>query len=341
MSDKTPKTSWVKLKNQQSDQEQGQQYNQGFHDPKSQAQNQAQKDRVQSNISINSVTDFLLVPNVKQNSNPETIRRTEDEKYFYKPSNHTNAKPQGSSWFIVTFLMISVVIVGLYFYVLLEEKNNQISGLEREISNKSNNQNLDKNNPKSGQVKGVFEDLTNKSEAKNNSENLKTSQNPSQTNGTISSNTFTILGDVKTLGFESEKIDTQIPYLNNQNATKTTLSSTFSESGKTLTDKIEIFSLEMSQSSDKSTIINNLLKQNPQYQVDQKVDIETLKSQNNLLFTKLTPKTATNTDNSVFYVAQSAEYNYIIQVTNNSKNKAARAKINDFLDTFITKTSFN
>jgi len=269
---------------------------------------------------IPPAVDTPITPHhTSQTVNPEHIRRQSEEKYFYQ-SDHKSKSKETSNWFIVTFLMTVVILGSLYFFFALEDKNNQISGLERQISNKADNR-----------VKGVLEIKTPSSQNDtNNSKNEIT-----QSTDGISDKNFSILADLNSLNFKIEKTNVSIDYLNNQIGSKTSLVKTSSIDGKNIQDIIDIYAAEKQSVFDKNTVIANLLKSKPDYVLDK----DNIPSKNGISFSSLKSKTIGST--TKIYVGLSQNFTYIIETSNPSNGISSQSSINDFISNIISKISFN
>lgn len=260
-----------------------------------------------------------VAPHHTQTINPEQSRSQKEEKYFYQ-SGHKNKPKDTSNWFIVTFLMTVVILGFLYFFFALEDKNNQISGLERQLSNKADNR-----------VKGVLE-------IKNPDSQNDTTESKSdftQSADGFSDKNFSILADLNSLNFKIEKTNVSIDYLNNQIGTKTSLVKITSLDGKTYRDIIDIYTAEKQSVFDKSTIVANILKIKNDFVIDQ----DNLKSKNGLNITSL--KTKNSEVSNKIYVGVSENFTYVIESSNPSRAITPQSKLNDFISNIISNISLN
>jgi len=241
--------------------------------------------------------------------NPENIRHQDEEKYFYK-SNKIKSK-DGSIWFILTFLMTLIILGSIYFYFLIEDKNNQISGLERQLSNKADNR-----------VKGVKE--TNQSQ----------NSNATITSETINVSPFSILQNNQNPEFKISTVSVAIPYFNNQIGSKSTLSKESQVKNQKYIDKIEVYSAEKQDLLSKNDIIKKVIESEKDFEVTS----TSLNSANNISFTEI--KNKLNEKNKI-YIGTSQNYMYVLLVFNESNGIETESKINIFFKNIITNTSFN
>jgi hypothetical protein len=246
---------------------------------------------------------------IKKTINPENIRDNQDSKFFYQPKEK-NKEKSSHNWFLVTFLMTLIILGVLYFYFLIEDKNNKISGLEKQMSSKVE--------PK---VKGVREVV---------------GANPTPTTTTsdaINAKNFSLSTTGNNFNLKTSEVSVSINYFNNQIGTKTTFTKEIGKDSKN--DNVEILWAEKQDSISKDQLVKNVSKQNPEFEIDSKV----FKSASNQDFTLLKPKDSSNV--TKIYVGVSDTFMYVVTTTNESFNQNPDTNINSFIDNIISKISFN
>ena len=272
------------------------------------------------NFSVNKDSETIQEKAITSNQeqiapkvsiNPEDLRSKSDPRYFYESTSNNHKEKSSHNWFLVTFLMTLVILGSLYFYFVIEDKNSKISGLERQI--------LNKNEPK---VKGVREIL-----------GVNQSNPITITPNSANSKNFSISTTGNNFSLKTSEVSVSINYFNSQIGTKTTFTKDDNKDGKI--NSIEIFWAEKQDSLNKDQIVKNVLKLNPDFEVDSKI----FNSANSLEFTLLKPKEATNRNK--IYVGTSASFMYVVGSSNESFGQANDSNINSFIDNIISKISFN
>ena len=246
----------------------------------------------------------------KKKINPENIRAHKDEKYFYQPSEQ-NKEKASHNWFLVTFLMTLIILGVIYFYFVIEDKNTKISSLERQM--------YGKNEP---QVKGAREVAGANNESK-----------ATVTPDTINAKNFSVSTEGNNFDLKTSEISVSINYFNNQIGSKTTFSKDKSTDGKS--DSIEILWAEKQDSISKDDLVANILKINPEFELDSKP----YKSANNISFVLLKPKDTLST--TKIYTGVSDGFMYVVTIYNPSFAQNTDTNINSFMENAISKISFN
>ena len=257
-----------------------------------------------------NVTKFASETSV----NPENLRSNNDQKYFYQ--GNQSRHNQNYSWFLVTFLMTLVILGGLYFFFLIQDKDAKISLLERQISNRN-----------SPQVKGVSEVVVTES---------KTRTNPiTITSNSINAKNFSISTANNSFDFKNSETSVSINYFNNQIGTKNTFILETENQGQILQDSIEILSAEKQNDLNSTEIVQNTLKFNSDFELDS----SPFNSANKISFTLLKPKSPSN--RTKIYIGTSSDYAFVVKVKNGSFALVNNSKITSFLNEVIAKTTFN
>ncbi len=257
---------------------------------------------------------FITAVSPKTLINPENIRSSDEQKYFYQPQ--VPQLKSFSNWFLVTFLMILIILGGLYFYFLILDRDAKISELERQFSTKTN-----------PQVKGVRETITSSEPIRANSITV--------TPNSINTKNFSISTADTNFNFKNSETGVAVNYFNNQISSKNTFLLETKYQNKSLLDSVEILSAEKQSDLTAAEILQNVLKSNLDFEVDPK----NFNSANGYSFSLLRAKDSNN--HSKIYIGASPDFMYVINVKNESFSLGNTAKINNFLDNIVSKISFN
>ncbi|GAB4149205.1 MAG: hypothetical protein OHK0017_12860 [Patescibacteria group bacterium] len=223
-----------------------------------------------------------------------------------------------TSWVLITFLMTTVILGGVYFYFTYEDQRAKISSLERQLATAT---------IKTPEVKGANENNSSDQdldETQNNNsvKPVAVGDNISIKDNSEFSNKFTFAEET-----------TSIPYFKNQSGV---LSKYYyiQPTTKTLKDGITVYSLENDGSFDEK----QLLRFVQQSDVTFKISPVKKTSSNGV---ELTAIESTKDTKTKYYVGQSTDFMYVVVWNNQSMGNSATTNLNNYLKNILDDLVLN